>query len=469
MATMPCDVRRLLRLRARAHGDDVALEAAARWESVDTSAEELQRGRERVPNDARIWLSPWPLQLVSRQLARRHGEPAPQVGDALPALQSLGLVALAKLERIDPAGFALIIDVLRGRHDPLLWRAALGESDREIDDRVALAVYRALMLRGELLLRIEDRGARVALAARRFRAGDTSELGSLRAARRELEDESLTLARFRALERAGAQASLDLLAGHPQFGVALSEAALGCFRRALRADPADEGLPVEVVALEPALRLLAREVEMLALRTPDAHPPLLDLAWFAAGEAPRERALLHVEHLLACSDAGCLALFRGEVCGREAVARVLGSPLAEPPPSHRGGVPAPAGVASPHMIKCRDVLWETFAVMARDEGRSVDELVEEAMDRYRALRGHLRDAAGVPPSVLVDDGTPEAPPTRRASVPPPSVPPASGKAGLRLGSSPWLSRPEPAPSSAPSSDEPTQPNGLEDITKKRPS
>lgn len=467
MTRMPCDVVRLMRLRARAHGDDVAAEAIARWQSVDTKPEELQRARERVPLDARIWLSPWPLHLVSRYVESRSGAPAPIVGEALPALQAPVLVALAKLGRIDPAGLALLVSLLRGEYDPLVWRGALGESDRELDDRVTLALYRAIVLRGDILPGIEDRGARVALAARRFRAGDTSELGSLRAARRELDDDALTLPAYRALERAGAQASVDQLRADPQLAVVLSEPALACLRRALRIDAGDEALPPAEVALEAAVSLLSREVLAINLRTPEGHPPLLDLAWFAAGESPRERALIFVEHLLACRGGRCLAVLRGEVCGREAVSRVLSSPLGEPPASHRGGVAAPINAASPHMIKCRDVLWETFAAMAHDEGRSVDDLVEEAMDRYRALRGHLRDATGAPPSVLVDDKTPDAPTTRRASVPPPSVPPASGKAGLRLGSSPWLSKPEPPPSSAPSSEEPTLPNGLGDITKKR--
>jgi hypothetical protein len=147
--------------------------------------------------------------------------------------------------------------------------------------------------------------------------------------------------------------------------------------------------------------------------------------------------------------------------------------MSEPPPPFTG---LGAVGASPHLIRCRDVLWETFAVMARDEGRAVDDLVEEAMDRYRALRTHVRSSA--PPSESGD-----TPPTTRRSSPPGNAKDArrkeeTGRTGLRLG--PGSSPPRPLVEDAGAAtaelrafdsvttEEPTVPNRADEVTKKRP-
>lgn len=489
---MPCDVRRLVRLRMRAHGDDVVAEALARWESVDTSAEEMSRARERLPIDARIWLSPWPLTVVARSSLSLRSAPA--LGPSLPSSDAPILVALAQLERVDPVGFVLVIERLRGTHEPLLWRTALGASDAVLDERLTLALYRLLVLRTGVLLQIEDEQARVCLAARRFRAGDSSDIACLRSARAELEDRTLTMSALRSLEQSGTRASLDLLAADATFSVVLVPQVLAGMRVALGLGYGDDG-PASAQELEPIMACVEREVDAASPRTPDAHPSIADLAWFAALEAPRDKALTHVEHLLSCSDGRCCRVLRGEVCGRESVLSVLSDPMEEPPPrSFRGAHVAALTQTSPHMIKCKDVLWETFATMANEEGRSVDDLVEEAMDRYRALRTFVRSpartdldplvapAAPAPSPVLVktaphvtewtplvaevhepaSQSPPSPPPTTRRTNPPP---PSGGRTGLRLGS--W---PAPAGAGGGGTDEPTLPNvplNPNDVTKRR--
>lgn len=483
MLTMPCDVRRLVRLRMRAHGDEVVADALARWESEDVGAEELSRARERLPIDARIWLSPWPLTALARTLSFANASARVRSGpyDApLPVSDAPILLALAQLERVDPVGFALVIERLRGAYEPLVWRAALGETDAALDERLTLALYRLLSLRAGVLLRIADDQARVCLAARHFRAGDPSDIACLRSARAELEDKTLTMSALKLLEQSGARTSLELLAADPTFGVVLSTEVLAAIRVALGLAVGDD-LPGSGRDLEPIVACVAREVQAASPRTRDGHPSHADLAWFAALEAPRDKALAHVEHLLCCADGRCVRVLRGEVCGRQSVLNVLADPLEDPPPrSFRGANVAAMAQASPHMIKCRDVLWETFATMASEEGRSVDDLVEEAMDRYRALRTFVRSpsrtdldplvapAAPAPKPVLEktaphptdwtpmvpvveptarrdrplgnrDEPPPSPPPTtrRRSSRPPPA---SGGKTGLRLGS--W---PAPAP------------------------
>lgn len=477
LLTMPCDVRRLVRLRMRPHGDDFVAEALARWESIDTPFDDLAPGPERAPIDARLWLTSWPLEIVGAHLERRFGPPSPPLGDALPPSDAPVIVALARLQRIDPAGFALVVERLRGVYDPLVWRSALGDSEPILDERSALALYRFAVLRADVLTKIEDIRTRVCLAAKLFRGGDASEMAALQAARRELEDASLTVATVRTAAQRGAVQSLELLRSDGAFGVLIGSGVLAWFRRALRLEPMADEAVLDPSSLEPLVALIEREVDAASPRSLDGHPPSLQVAAFAAGATPRDRALGQVEHVLVCRDNRCVDLYRGEVCGRESVTRTLSGPMSEPPPPFTGlGAPG----ASPHLIRCRDVLWETFAVMARDEGRPVDDLVEEAMDRYRALRAHVRSSA--PPS---DSG--EMPPTtRRSSIPPNQAKEVrrkeeAGRTGLRLG--PGSTPPKPLSEvleadfattaeirafDSATAEEATVPNRADEVTKKRP-
>ncbi len=463
MLTMPCDVGRLMRLRFRSHGDDVANEAVARWSAVDTPMESLAAapGAEGgSPLDARIWLSAWPLALVKPLLDRRAPPASLLAGEPLTAPDGPAFEALSRLSRIDPAGFALLLDVVREDLDLLAWRAALSESESLLEERLALALYRYFVLRAGVLDRIEDPRARAALVARRCREGEGSELASLRAARSALGDDSLTLPALRALEAAGAERSISLLAADPSLFVVLGPLAARAFRRALRLEKLSEDR--DVVDLDPLISMIERDIEAVRPRTPDAHPSVEELVQFVSSRLPDSRRGAVIEHLLACRGGGCLGHLRAEVGGRDAVERALAGPLSEPPPSQGRRPMAPLFRSSPRMIRCRDVLWDTFQAMARDEGRDVDDLVEDAMERYRALRDHVREASAPARNV------PEPPPTRRRSSHPPAEPwlreTATGRAGLRLGSSPGQRN----GFSENANDEPTLDTPIDEITKKRP-
>lgn len=462
MLTMPCDVGRLMRVRLRAHGDDVAEEALARWSAFDTPMERLRgaQATEGAPLDARIWLSAWPLTLVKSLLDRR-APPAPDVvGDPLSPVDSPVFEALSGLSRIDPAGFALLLDVVREDLDLLAWRASLSESESLLEERLALALYRYFVLRAGVLPRIEDPRERAALAARRFREGEGSELASLRAARSALGDDSLTLPALRALEAAGAARSIDLLAADPSLSVVLGPLAKRAFLRALRLEKVSDDR--ESVDLDPLISVIERDIEAVRPRTPDAHPSIDVLAQFASARLPEARRAATIEHLLACRNGVCLAHLRAEVGGRDAVERALAGPMSEPPPSQGRRPLPPLFRATPRMIRCRDVLWDTFQAMAREEGRDVDDLVEDAMERYRALRDHVREASGPARDI------PEPPPTRRRSSHPPGDPwlreTATGRAGLRLGSPPTAQ----GGFTENANEEPTLDNPIDEITKKRP-
>jgi hypothetical protein len=131
---------------------------------------------------------------------------------------------------------------------------------------------------------------------------------------------------------------------------------------------------------------------------------LLDLL---DGNLGTERERVAVRNVVVALDPRPLALIRAELSGREAVRRALLGPMTEPPP--RGAI-VPPGPSSPHLVKVRDVLWEAFGALASAEGKSVDDLVNDAMARYRSVhefvggtkepswdpRDTLEDRAGVP-------------------------------------------------------------------------
>jgi hypothetical protein len=450
---MPCDARRLLRQRFRGYGDEVALVAQERWESDAVSASELREALGAGPLDARVWLGMFPFDAlasasVEAAHGRRAGGAAPAaLGDAgaLPPPEGPLYRALASLSRVDAADAAIIIDGIRGAFDAASWRAGLGASDLALADRLALALYRALALRFDVVGLIANTAEREALIARRFAPDDGGDIGALAMLRAALGDPTITIVSLRAWYRDAAEASLAKLEANPEVGAVLSPAALVAFRRALKldgarpAEPATDGHAFD----EPLFMLLSRDIARSAPRTVDAHPRARDLARFALGAvtSPTDAARL-VEHLVACRDGRCNDLVRAEVSGREAVRAALAGPMSEPPAATGAGL-APGvmlGPSSPHMIRCRDVLWETFSSMARAEGTSVDVLVEDAMDRYRALRTHVKEDAG-----------------RR---PRPSSPPDGRGTGLHLGGQRTSSPPLESTPEAPPVDleEPTKPN-----------
>lgn len=446
---MPCDVRRLVKQRLRAHGDDVAEHALEAWDSEELGAERFANLGAGRPFDARLWLTPWAFDVLAREHVE-HAAPNEAtrpitIGEALPQNQAPIFTALESLLDVDPAGFGLVMEGARGPLEVVAWRTGLGESETVISERMALALFRFLVLRGELLARIDDAPARACLAAKRFRGGDGSEFAALGAARSALANPSLTVVSLRELEQRGATFALGLLERDTEIGVLLEGGALIAFRRALRLDSETE---IDSSYETSLLALVARDVERGRARTPEAHPTAHELSSFVAGEVLPTRRRAIIEHLTVCRDRRCARVVRGEICGRHSVLRALSGPMTNPPPAFNSG-PMPS-TATPRMIRCRDVLWDTFSAMAEAEGREVDDLVDEAMDRYRALRTHVARPGG---------GIPEPPSTRRSSIPPsdPGVsprPPGSTKSGLRFGAK---STPPPAPGSN-TPDEPTNPH-----------
>ncbi len=448
---MPCDARRLLRYRLRAHGDAAVTQALSLWESGEEGGARFAHFRDSFPLDARLWLTAWPFEalLAGERSADSQDEQLP--GEPLPISDAAALLALDELFRVDPVGFGLVLDGARGVLDLVAWRHGLGDTDATISERIALALFRYLVLRAGVLARLDDPRERAALSAKRFRHGDGSEFAALRAAREELAEPTLSVLALRELERRGAARAVSLLQADPETGVLLGQCS--AFRRALRIDPETE---IETAYEQGLFALVARDLEAAAPRGEEAHPRGAELSRFAAYELTTSRRRALVEHLAACSHGACCGLVRAEICGRHAVKRALVGPMSDAPPPAPSHQNQPVNATTPHMIRCRDVLWETFTAMASAEGRQVDELVDEAMDRYRALRSHV---AGPVSSQTI----PEPAATRRSSIPP------SQKAGLRLGgtSSPPLAR-EPShpeadedevttPRAPEPSDEPTRP------------
>ena len=127
----------------------------------------------------------------------------------------------------------------------------------------------------------------------------------------------------------------------------------------------------------------------------DAHLDADQVAALASGELSVPAVATASRHLLSCRDERCGALLRWEVGGKEAVRRDLSGPMSEPPPGL--AMTFTHGPASPHLVYCRDVLWDAFAQMARLEGRSVDDLVNDAMARYRVVREYAQPEEKKPP------------------------------------------------------------------------
>jgi hypothetical protein len=211
----------------------------------------------------------------------------------------------------------------------------------------------------------------------------------------------------------GVRASIALLADDRAFGGIVGARAERAFLKTLRVEAADaerpsEGdLDIDGVA-EDFLGELAVHARAGGTAGGEDHidPDRIAALASATLDAPNVGPL--ARHLFLCSDARCNALLRWEVGGREAARRSLAGPIGEPA-AKTGPVPLTRG--SPRVIHCRDVLWDAFTRMAQAEGRSVDDLVEEAMARFQAVH-----------ETLASPPIPSAMPARvsgRSSIPPP--------------------------------------------------
>lgn len=321
---MPCDAIRLLRLRFRGYGDDVARAAASMWEGEAPAL----AAEPPAPLDARAWLSAWPALALAAPALEAQFEPVAKVGEDLPAPMSPLYEALQQLQGIDPLSLVLCVDAARGTLDPTTFRSGLGLADEAFANQLALASFRALVLLTGALDRIEPRLARVCAAARWFGPSRRSEVTSLARAREIAEDGALTMTAFRQAAGEGVTALLAELQRDPRVGVVISADAIRAFRRALSLDAEGEELaPYE----EPLFAWLARRFAEAEARGADAHPPPAELIAFASSAAlPSAQARRSLEHLLSCRDDRCGAIVRAEVMGMASVRHALSGPTAGP-------------------------------------------------------------------------------------------------------------------------------------------
>src|SRR4051812_16245880 len=153
LLTMPCDVQRLLGHRFRSHGPDIAREALVAFLAPEWDPDDITLSYGKAPRDARLWLGSWPYLNLARSAVRRaqrDGERQRPAGsdesaEARPSDPALGLRmmrALEKVRRVDPVGYAMLLDFLRDRFDASAWGASLGAAPAAITDRKYLAIYR---------------------------------------------------------------------------------------------------------------------------------------------------------------------------------------------------------------------------------------------------------------------------------------------------------------------------------------
>jgi hypothetical protein len=247
LLTMPCNVERLLEHRFRAYGADVAREALVAWLDPAWDPDDLSLTYGKAPRDARLWLGAWPYLYLGRNAVRRahrDGErhrPAPDSDPpgppgADPALAVRMTRALEKVHRIDPTGYAMLLDFVHERFDGAAWGAALGAAPASVTDRKYLAIYRYAVYFHEVVEGIAPPGAAIALVTRRLSPGDPTEHAALEATREALGSPGLSIAAWRQLYREGASRSLALLASPEALGADAMTELWTAFRRVLRVD-----------------------------------------------------------------------------------------------------------------------------------------------------------------------------------------------------------------------------------------
>jgi hypothetical protein len=247
LLTMPCDVQRMLTHRFRAYGEDVAREALLVWLSPAWQAEDIARSFGNAPRDARLWLTSWPYFYLGRNAVRRlqqerahrgaaHQAEPPAAARPDPALAVRVARALDRVHRVDPASYAMVVDVLQDRFDAARWRELLGCSDATVTDRKYLGLYRYATYFHEVLEHIHPHAAAIALATRRFSPGDPDDRRALDATRAALGQPDLPLSAWRSSYRDGALRSLALLEAPDALGPEVMAEVGKAFRRVLRVD-----------------------------------------------------------------------------------------------------------------------------------------------------------------------------------------------------------------------------------------
>lgn len=429
---MPCDVPRLLRQRFRGHGEDIGSDAIARWVGNGEDPEGIARSFGDAPRDARLWLSSWPFRhLVRGDVQAKLVRAAPIARDASPpsapnpVLFARVAGALARVAALDALGFSMMVDSFNGQFDLAAWRVATGASDGANLERRLVALYRFATIFFDALAVIREPECRAALLSRRFTPGDPTEVQALGHVRDLLGKPNLRRSEFRGLYAQGVSSTFVVLRSDAALGRVFDVDVERGLLHALRVDEhADVDLTTATVKI---LGELAPHLSSGGSFGADDHVALDRLALLAAAalEAPDVAPI--ARHLFVCRDGRCASVLRWEVGGREAVRTALAGPMSEPPPN---SIPIQSGPASPHVIYARDVLWMAFAQMAAADGKSIDELVDDAMTRYQALREAAMLAPPPVPSVTAPIPEPASKPA--VAAPPSREPPAPGpEVGLR--------------------------------------
>lgn len=245
LLTMPCRVERLLAHRFRGYDEDVARDAIVAWLDPGADPDDIAATYGRAPRDARLWLTSWPYLYLARNSVRRLHRDADREGTSParepeaapgpePALATRVTRALEKVHRIDPIGYAMLLEFLRDRFDAKAWASALGVADATVTDRKYLGIYRYASYFHEIVESVAPHEAAVALVARRFSPGEPTEHAALAATRETLGNPALTLAEWRKLYRDGAMKSLALLAAPDALGRDTMTELGTAFRRVLR-------------------------------------------------------------------------------------------------------------------------------------------------------------------------------------------------------------------------------------------
>jgi hypothetical protein len=247
LLTMPCNVQRLLELRFRSYGPDVARDALVAWLDPAWDPDDISLSYGRAPRDARLWLGSWPYLYLGRSAVRRvhrdgerlepEGREQPAApGPADPALALRMTRALEKVHAVDPIGYAMLLDFLHDRFDAQTWATTLGWAGASVTDRKYLSLYRYVSYFHDVLDLVSPREAAIALVARRFSPGDPTEHAALEATRLALGAPALAMATWRQLYREGALQSLSLLAAPDALGEDMMAELGTAFRRVLRLD-----------------------------------------------------------------------------------------------------------------------------------------------------------------------------------------------------------------------------------------
>ena len=243
LMTMPCNPQRLVTLRFRAYGEDVAREAVVAWLDPNWDPDDIAATYGKAPRDARLWLTSWPYLYLARNSVRRlqregdrfKSNDADAPDSPRDPTHPLRVArTLERVHKIDPVGYAMLLDVTRDRFDAQRWSQTLGAADATVTDRKYIAIYRYAVYFHEVIESIQPHEAAVALVARRFSPGEPTEHQALESTRIAIGNAHLALGQWRQLYREGATRSLAVLSEPEALGAEVMQELGTAFRRVLR-------------------------------------------------------------------------------------------------------------------------------------------------------------------------------------------------------------------------------------------